>query len=76
MTLHKYTVGQTVTFSPSGSPRSFADNIFKIVRLLPAEGNDNQYRVKNTTDGHERVVKESQLSGSPGGATPTITAAE
>jgi hypothetical protein len=32
------------------------------VRLLPAEASDQQYRVKSTLDGHERVVKESQLS--------------
>jgi hypothetical protein len=35
---------------------------YTIVRLLPAEHNDQQYRIKSTTDGHERVVKESQLS--------------
>ena len=62
MKAHRFTVGQTVTFSRSGPPRSAPRETFKIVRLLPAEASDQQYRVKSTLDGHERVVKESQLS--------------
>jgi hypothetical protein len=60
---HKFAVGQTVHFSPGmgGSARG-GSLVFKVVRLLPAEHNDQQYRVKSTLDGHERVVKESQLS--------------
>ena len=30
-------------------------------KLLPSETPDNQYRVKNLRDNHERVVRESQL---------------
>lgn len=58
---HRFAVGQTVTFSARGqSPSAHRDSV-KIVRLLPAEANDQQYRVKSTRDGQERVVKESQL---------------
>ncbi len=32
-----------------------------LVRHLPKEGTENQYRVKSTIDGQERVVKESNL---------------
>lgn len=60
---HKYTVGQTVRFSPAGAGRvAHGGSNYTVVRLLPAEHNDQQYRVKSTSDGHERVVKESQLS--------------
>ncbi|NJO55855.1 MAG: hypothetical protein HC834_05290 [Rhodospirillales bacterium] len=59
---HKFSVGQTVRFSPRSKSRSNAPEDYKVVRLLPAEHNDQQYRVKSTSDGHERVVKESQLS--------------
>lgn len=62
MKSHKFAVGQTVWFSPKGPPRAAEHDSFKVVRLLPAEHNDHQYRVKSTVDGHERVVKESQLS--------------
>lgn len=60
---HKFAVGQTVHFSPGiGRAAKGGSMLFKVVRLLPAEHNDHQYRVKSTLDGHERVVKESQLT--------------
>jgi hypothetical protein len=34
---------------------------YKIVRPLPAEGINRDYRVKHVQDGHERVIRESQL---------------
>jgi hypothetical protein len=61
MKTHKFAVGQTVRFSP-GAQSAKLGGSYKIVRLLPAEANDYQYRVKSVLDGHERVVKESQLS--------------
>jgi hypothetical protein len=62
MKTHKYAVGQTVTFAPRGQFHTAPHDSVKIVRLLPAEANDYQYRVKSTRDSHERVVRESQLS--------------
>ncbi len=59
---HKFAVGQTVRFSPGAQLAATLRGSYKIVRLLPAEANDHQYRVKSVLDGHERVVKESQLS--------------
>ncbi|MEG3806673.1 hypothetical protein DBT53_002705 [Aerococcus mictus] len=34
---------------------------YTVVRLLPSEGLGYQYRVKNVTDGHERIVREGQI---------------
>jgi hypothetical protein len=59
---HKFAVGQTVRYSPGRATYAGSGNSYKVVRQLPAEANDHQYRVKSSTDGHERVVKESQLS--------------
>jgi hypothetical protein len=60
---HKFAVGETVYFaSGTGRSEQREAGVFKVVRLLPAEYNDQQYRVKSTVDGHERVVKESQIS--------------
>ena len=59
---HKFAVGQTVRFSADlgqGSPGSAS---FKIVRLLPEAASALQYRVKSQLDGHERVVREDQLT--------------
>jgi hypothetical protein len=66
MTAHKFTIGQTVRFSPDRSERHQTPTAqggrFKIVRLLPEAANIFQYRVKSQADGHERVVREDQLA--------------
>jgi hypothetical protein len=63
VTDHKFAVGQTVYVSLGlGRAAKNRSSAFNVVRLLPAERNDHQYRIKSALDGHERVVKESQLS--------------
>lgn len=61
MMAHKFKAGQTVRVVPSRY-MSEARGSFKIVRLLPTEHGVNQYRIKSTTDGHERVVTESEVA--------------
>lgn len=61
---HKFTVGQTVLFSPDRFQESSRLGRFKIVRLLPEAAGVLQYRVKDQTDGQERVVREDQLTRS------------
>ena len=62
MKTHKFAIGQTVRFSPGRQSSARPGGSYRIVRLLPSEADDYQYRVKSIADGHERVVKESQLS--------------
>jgi hypothetical protein len=64
MTMHKFTVGQTVHFSPDRQQIRSGQGWFEIVRLLPELGTMLQYRVKSQLDGHERVVREDQLARS------------
>ena len=52
--------GQIVRLVRS-SLRFAADGEFKIVRLLPDDGGETQYRIKSMREPHERVVKESDL---------------
>ena len=61
MTMHKFAVGQTVSFSPDRHQMQAVQGRFKIVRLLPEAASVLQYRVKSQADGHERVVREDQL---------------
>lgn len=58
---HKFRVGETVTLVPNryGTNRLGS---FKVTFLLPQEQGINQYRLRSTTDGHERVATESELS--------------
>jgi hypothetical protein len=64
MAVHKFTLGQTVRFSPDRQQTGAIQGWFKIVRLLPETGSVLQYRVKSQLDGHERVVREDQLARS------------
>ncbi len=58
---HKFKIGQSVNFAAGPFGRGSAGAVYKIVQLLPPEGDDYQYRVKSASEPHERVVKESQL---------------
>jgi hypothetical protein len=62
MQAHRFKVGTTVRFTPSALDKSAQAGNYRIVRHLPADGTDNQYRIKSVSDGHERVVKEGQLA--------------
>ena len=57
---HKFRIGQTVDLVPSLS-RSAARGHYEIVSLRPADGGNPQYRIKNRSESHERVVSESDL---------------
>ena len=65
---HKYVIGQTVPLLRAAGPRlprkqEEADsNEFEITRLLPEQGADFLYRVKNSYTSQERVVTESEIS--------------
>jgi hypothetical protein len=59
---HRFQAGQTVEFTPSLFDRGAKRGRYRVVRCLPPEGRDNQYRVASVVDGHERVVRESQLA--------------
>jgi hypothetical protein len=58
---HKYSVGQTVFYTSSPITRPGASGSYQVVRLLPSDGEDYQYRIKNPGEAFERVAKESQL---------------
>jgi hypothetical protein len=59
---HKYEVGQVVNFTPGKSNLETSPGLYEIVRQLPPDGSENQYRVRSVEDSHERVVMESQLA--------------
>ncbi len=62
MSAHKFSVGQHVRLLPriSSLVRNQKPD-FEVLRLLPAEGGHNQYRLKNAHDNQERVAKEFEL---------------
>ena len=58
---HKYHVGETVYFTSPTFGRAAATGSYTVVKLLPSEGDDYQYRIKSSGEAFERVAKESQL---------------
>jgi hypothetical protein len=62
---HGFTVGQSVELTPGRLDGNVPRGTYTILRLLPNDAADREYRVRNTRDGHERVVRESQLRAGP-----------
>jgi hypothetical protein len=58
---HKYHVGESVYFTSPTFGRAAATGSYTVVKLLPSEGDDYQYRIKSSGEAFERVAKESQL---------------
>jgi hypothetical protein len=58
---HKFHVGQAVYFTAGTMGRPGASGSYKIVKLLPTDGDEHQYRIKSPGEAFERVAKESQL---------------
>jgi hypothetical protein len=61
MAVQKFNVGQKVEFLPGSLDGNVPRGTYTITRVLPVEAGGRNYRVKNVRDGHERVVRESQL---------------
>jgi hypothetical protein len=58
---HKYQVGEMVYYTSPTFGRAAANGSYTVVKLLPSEGDDYQYRIKSSGEAFERVAKESQL---------------
>jgi hypothetical protein len=58
---HKYQVGETVYYTSPTFGRAAATGTYTVVKLLPSESDDYQYRIKSSGEAFERVAKESQL---------------
>jgi hypothetical protein len=61
MAAHKFKMGQTVRIVSRLYGPDARGN-FQIVRLLPDANGVNQYRIKSSLDGQERVVAESDVA--------------
>ena len=65
MPVHSFAVGQSIEFMPTKFDGSAPSGIYTVLRLLPNDSSDREYRVRNVRDGHERVVRESQIRRRP-----------
>ena len=61
---HKFHIGQSVFFTSKPIGHMAVNGTYEVVKLLPSDGADYQYRIKSSTEAFERVAKESQLDPS------------
>ena len=59
---HKFSIGQTVVFTAKPIGQMAVDSTYEVMKLLPSDGLDFQYRIKSAKETFERVAKESQLA--------------
>ena len=65
MAFHRFAVGQSIELVPVRFYATATRGAYTVVRLHPNDASDREYRVKNARDGHERVVRESQIRLGP-----------
>jgi hypothetical protein len=58
---HKFQIGEVVYFTSRPIGHMVANSTYQVVKLLPSDGADYQYRIKNPSEAFERVARESQL---------------
>jgi hypothetical protein len=61
MSVHKFHVGDLVRFAGTGRDPLRATGVFEVLRQLPPETGDPQYRLKGEGEPYERMARESQL---------------
>ncbi len=61
MKTNKYEIGENVRFTAGAVSRPGASSSYTVVRVLPFEGDEQHYRIKNSSENYERVARESQL---------------
>ena len=62
---HRFQVGQTVQFNKRIRKMELGSTPvgnFRVIGLLPEFQGSNQYRVESTSDSHQRVAIESEIS--------------
>ncbi len=62
MAEHKFRAGQRVTLAANFANRSSGGGGYVITKQLPERGGEFEYRVKSTSEPHERVARESELA--------------
>lgn len=58
----KFQVGEMVDFFPGRATIPASVRAYTIVRLMPLERGERQYRIKTIAEQFERIAKESELT--------------
>jgi hypothetical protein len=61
----KFKVGQVVDFNPVRAAVAASAREYKVLKLMPRESGEQQYRIKTIAELFDRIAKESELSKRP-----------
>ena len=61
MPSHKFKIGEIVMLKGSVS-RNVPGGVYEVVKQLPHNGHEFEYRIKSSSQSHERVAKETDLT--------------
>ena len=62
MAEHKCRVDQRVTLATNVINRSATGGSYVVTKQLPERDGEFEYRIKNASEPHERLVRESELA--------------
>jgi hypothetical protein len=60
MPSHKFDVGEIVNFRPAS--RNVPGGAYEVIKQLPHNGREFEYRIKSANEEHDRVAGESELT--------------
>jgi hypothetical protein len=60
MPSHKFHIGESVTLRPAIS-RNVPGGVYEVIKQLPHNGSEYEYRIKSANEEHERVAGEGEL---------------
>jgi hypothetical protein len=58
----KFKIGQRVTFAANRKARDAAVGAYVVTKQLPERGGEFEYRIKSSSEPHERAARESELA--------------
>ena len=62
MPAHKFKIGQTVFLQSNLLDRGAARGGYTVTRRLPESNGQFEYQIKHSSEPHERIAKEYELS--------------
>ena len=60
MPSHKFHIGESVKLRPAIS-RNVPGGFYEVIKQLPHNGREYEYRIKSASEEHERVAGEGEL---------------
>jgi hypothetical protein len=60
--MHKFKLCQTVFLKPTHLNSTAARGAYEVTKQLPERDGEFEYRIKSSSEPHERAVKENEIS--------------